>query len=55
LIVAATILAILTMMALPLARVTIKREKEKELRHALWEMRAAIDRYKDQADREISD
>jgi len=51
LIVAATILSILTMMALPLARVTIKREKEKQLRHALWEMRDAIDRYKDQADR----
>jgi general secretion pathway protein G len=51
LIVAATILSILTLMALPLARVTIKREKEKQLRHALWEMRDAIDRYKDQADR----
>jgi prepilin-type N-terminal cleavage/methylation domain-containing protein len=32
LIVAATILAILTLMLLPLARVTIQREKEKELR-----------------------
>lgn len=51
LIVAATLLAILTMMALPLARVTIKREKEKQLRHALWEMRDAIDRFKDAADR----
>jgi general secretion pathway protein G len=51
LIVAATILAILTMMALPLARLAIQREKEKELRRALWEMRDAIDRYKDQADR----
>ena len=51
LIVAATILAILTMMALPLARVTIQREKEKQLRAALWEMRDAIDRYKDAADR----
>jgi len=51
LIVAAIILAILTLMALPLARVTIKREKEKQLRRALWEMRDAIDRYKDQADR----
>ena len=51
LIVAATILAILTMMALPLARVTIQREKEKRLRHALWEMRDAIDRYKDAGDR----
>jgi general secretion pathway protein G len=45
LIVAATILSILTMMALPLARVTIKREKEKQLRRALWEMRDAIDKY----------
>lgn len=51
LIVAATILSILTLMALPLARVTIQRDKEKQLRHALWEMRDAIDRYKDQADR----
>jgi general secretion pathway protein G len=46
LIVAATILSILTMMALPLARVTIQREREKQLRTALWEMRDAIDRYK---------
>jgi general secretion pathway protein G len=51
LIVAATILSILTLMAMPLARVTIKREKEKQLRRALWEMRDAIDRYKDSADR----
>jgi general secretion pathway protein G len=51
LIVAATILAVLTLMALPLARITIQREKEKQLRQALWEMRDAIDRYKDAADR----
>src|SRR5258708_28078521 len=51
LIVATTILIILTGMAIPLARVTIKRERERELRHALWEMRDAIDRYKDAADR----
>ncbi len=51
LIVAATILSILTMMALPLAKVTIKRQQEKQLRQALWEMRDAIDRYKDTADR----
>jgi general secretion pathway protein G len=51
LIIAATILSILTMMALPLARITIQREKEKELRRDLWEMRDAIDRYKDAADR----
>lgn len=51
LIAAVTILSILTLMALPLARVTIKREKEKQLRQALWEMRDAIDRYKDAGDR----
>lgn len=50
LIVAATILAVLTMMALPLARVTIQREREKELRTDLWEMCDAIDRYKDAAE-----
>src|SRR4051812_15304981 len=52
LIIAATILSVLTMMALPLARITIQREREKELRQALWEMRDAIDRYKDAADRQ---
>ena len=53
LIVAAAILSILTLMALPLARVTIQREKEKELRKALWDMRDAIDRYKEAADRQM--
>jgi len=51
LIVATTILMLLTTLAIPLARVTIKRQKERDLRHALWEMRDAIDRYKDAADR----
>ena len=51
LIVATAILVILTSLALPLARVTIKREKEHQLRRDLWEMRDAIDRYKDAADR----
>jgi general secretion pathway protein G len=50
-VVATMILSILAMMALPLARVTIQREREKRLRHALWEMRDAIDKYKDAADR----
>ena len=53
LIVAATILSILTLMALPLARVTIQRQREKELRKALWDMRDAIDRYKDAADKQM--
>src|SRR6266581_1917129 len=51
LIVAITILVILTGAAIPIARVRIQREKERELRRALWEMRDAIDRYKDAADR----
>src|SRR5271165_6840527 len=53
LIVSTAILSILTLMALPLARVTIQRQKEKELRRALWEMRDAIDRYKDAADKQM--
>lgn len=51
LIVATAILVILTGMAIPMARVTIKREKERDLRRDLWEMRDAIDRYKAAADR----
>jgi general secretion pathway protein G len=51
LIVASTILSVLTLMALPLARITIQREKEKELRKALWEMRDAIDRYEQTGER----
>jgi general secretion pathway protein G len=46
-----TILTVLAMMALPLANLTVKRERERELRRDLWEMRDAIDRYKDAADR----
>jgi len=51
LIVATTILVILTTLAIPLAQVTIKREREHLLRRDLWELRDAIDRYKDAADR----
>jgi len=51
LIVATTILVILTGMIVPLARLSIKREKERELRYDLWMMRDSIDRYKDAADR----
>lgn len=51
LIIAIAILAILTGAAIPMVRVTVKREKERELRRDLWEMRDAIDRYKDAADR----
>ena len=51
LMIAITILLILTGAAIPIVRVQIKREKEVELRRDLWEMRDAIDRYKDLADR----
>ena len=51
LIVAITILIILTGMAIPIARNRIRRERERELRFDLWQMRDAIDRYKDAADR----
>src|SRR6202167_6385766 len=51
LIIATAILLVLSTMAVPLARLTIQREKERQLRFDLWEMRDAIDRYKDAADR----
>jgi general secretion pathway protein G len=51
LIVTVAILSILATAAVPLARFKIKREKERELRYDLWQMRDAIDRYKDAADR----
>lgn len=51
LIVATAILVILASAALPVSRIAIKRQKEVELREALREMRTAIDRYKDAADR----
>ncbi len=51
LIVAMAILLVITTMALPLAKITVKREQETALRRDLREMRDAIDRYKDLADR----
>jgi general secretion pathway protein G len=51
LIVTAAILSILAGVAYPIARFQIQREKEHELRRDLWEMRDAIDHYKDAADR----
>ena len=51
LIIAITILLILSGAAVPIARFKIKREKERELRRDLWEMRDSIDHYKDAADR----
>jgi general secretion pathway protein G len=47
LIVAFTIMLVLTNMALPLARSKVRRERERELRYALREVRNAIDKYND--------
>ena len=46
-----TILLVLMGAAVPVMKVSIHRQRETELRQDLWEMRAAIDRYKDAADR----
>ena len=51
LIITVAIVAILASAAIPIARFQVKREKERELRRDLWEMRDAIDHYKDAADK----
>lgn len=50
---ACAILLVLATSALPVARFTVKRRQEAELRLDLREMRDAIDRYKDAADRNL--
>jgi general secretion pathway protein G len=50
LIVAFTIMLLLTTMAVPLARFRIRRERERDLHHALDEMRHAINKFKDASD-----
>jgi general secretion pathway protein G len=52
LIVAVTILALLSTLAVPLARYRVKRDKERDLRYALREIRTAIDKYKDASDQQ---
>ena len=51
LIVACTIMMLLAGMAVPMARGRVRREKERDLRIALREIRTAIDQYKDRADK----
>lgn len=50
LIVAFTLMLLLTTMSVPLARSRIRRNRERELNIALTEMRKAIDKYKDSCD-----
>src|ERR1700693_1556271 len=53
LIIVCAILLVLATAAMPMARTTIRRQKEAELRRDLREMRDAIDRYKDAADKNL--
>jgi len=53
LIIACAILLVLATAAMPVARFTVMRQKESELRRSLREIRDAIDRYKDAADRNL--
>jgi len=53
LIIVCAIMLILASAAMPVARYTVKRQQEAELRRDLREMRDAIDRYKDAADRNL--
>jgi len=53
LLVVTTIILILASAVQPLARVTIQRQKEVELRRALRDMRDAIDKFKDAADQGV--
>ncbi|HYD82130.1 MAG TPA: type II secretion system protein [Paucimonas sp.] len=46
LLVVMSVLGILATAAMPLIELTVKRNKERELKQALWEMRRAIDAYK---------
>ena len=50
---ACAILMVLSSAALPLARVNVKLQREVEVRRDLREMRDAIDRYKDAADKNL--
>ena len=51
LIIACSILLVLSSAALPIFKYSVIRQKEAELRSDLREMKDAIDRYKDAADR----
>ena len=46
-----SIMLLLTTMSVPLARAKVRRDRERELRYSLGEIRKAIDKYNDYADR----
>jgi general secretion pathway protein G len=48
-----SILLILMGAAVPVVRISVRRDKEVELRRDLWEMRDAIDRYHDAANKNL--
>ena len=48
-----SILLILMGAAVPVVRISVRRDKETELRRDLWEMRDAIDRYHDAANKNL--
>lgn len=50
LVIATAVMMVLASAAMPLARVSIRRQREAELRRDLREMRLAIDKFKDMAD-----
>ncbi len=50
LLVTVTIVAILSLIAMPMVQLVSQRNKEQELRTALWQIRKAIDAYKQAAD-----
>jgi general secretion pathway protein G len=50
LLVVMAVLGVLAAAVMPLAEVTLQRQRERELKHALWEIRDAIDAYKRASD-----
>ncbi len=53
LLVVTTLLIILASAIMPMAKVTVQRQRESELRRSLREMRTAIDRFKDAVDAQL--